>query len=94
VTVLLEKREKSLPHFGKTVRLSCGRVLEERVRGAPFRGGFSAGFLTRILGPVIFLALRTELPHETLFLEEGKRVFFCWKSFQVIQTLRSQPWFF
>src|SRR3989304_5592753 len=59
VSVLFVEREKSLPHFGKAIGFSGGRILKERVRGTSFRGGFSAGFLTRVLSPVIFPALRT-----------------------------------
>jgi hypothetical protein len=91
VTVLFEKRKKRLAHFWKAVAISRGRIIQERVISASFRGGFSTGFLARILGPKVFPALQTELPHETFFLEEGKRVLFCWKSFQIIQALRSQP---
>jgi hypothetical protein len=80
--MLFEKREKGFAHFWKAIASSRGRIAQESVATALVRSGFAAGFLLMFLRPKVFPALRTELPHETLFLKEGKRVLFRWKPFQ------------
>lgn len=78
VTVLFEEREECFPHLRESEFFGGCGVAEESVASALVRAGFTAGFLLGVLGPVVFSAFWTKLPHEAFLLEEWKTVIcFC-----------------